>query len=114
LDPLCFVQATRTWQEGLEPIGVFLHGAGPPALRQLKQGSRSEWRAKSQVEEVLEVPPCRCALVLLELDVPELRDVLQMVRGHPHPLLGHGALLTEVRKYESHLLRKAIGSDLPS
>jgi hypothetical protein len=33
LDPLRLVQTTCTWQEGLEPIGVFLHSACPPALR---------------------------------------------------------------------------------
>jgi len=39
LDPLRFVQAASTREEGLEPIGVFLHGACPTTFRQLEQRS---------------------------------------------------------------------------
>jgi hypothetical protein len=80
----------------MKAIGVLLHGPCTPALGELEQRSRSQGRPKLQVQELLETPPWWRALVLLELDVPELRDVLQIVRGHPHALLRHGALLTKI------------------
>jgi hypothetical protein len=63
-------------QEGLKPIGVLLHSPCTPALDELEQRSRSEGRPKPQVQELLETPPRQRALVLLELDVPELCDIL--------------------------------------
>jgi hypothetical protein len=36
LDALCLLQTTRTWQEGLETIGVLLHCTCTPALGELE------------------------------------------------------------------------------
>jgi hypothetical protein len=91
------VETIGAREKGLESICIFFHGPCAPALCELVQRGRSEGRPKPQVEEVLESSPGRRALVLLELDVPQLRDVLQVVRGHPHAFLRHGALLAEVR-----------------
>jgi hypothetical protein len=66
----------RARQEGLKSIGVLLHSPCMPALGELEQWSRSEGGPKPQVQELLETPPRWRALVLLELDVPELCDVL--------------------------------------
>jgi hypothetical protein len=38
LDALALREATRARQQGLEPVGVFLHGPGAATLRQLEQG----------------------------------------------------------------------------
>jgi hypothetical protein len=70
LDPLGLVQTAYAGKEDLEPIGVLLHYPGALAFRELEQGSRSERRAKPQVEKFLEPPPARSAFILLELDVP--------------------------------------------
>jgi hypothetical protein len=93
---LSLIKTTRARQEGLKAIGVLLRGPCTPALSELEQRIRAEGRPKPQVQELLELPPRRRALVLLELDVPELRDALQIVRGHPHALLRHGALLAKI------------------
>jgi hypothetical protein len=67
-----------------------------PALGELKQRRRAEGRPKLQVEEVLETAPAWCALVLLQLDIPQLGHVFEVVGGHPNLLLRHGALLMEI------------------
>ena len=94
LDLLDLVKPTCTGKECLEPIGV-LHRPGVPALRDLEQGSRSERRAEPQMEELLEPTPARRAFILLELDVPQLGHVFEVVRGHPD-LFRHGSLLVKV------------------
>jgi len=48
------------------------------------------------VQQVLEAAPRRNPLVLLDLDVPHLGTLLQIVGGHPNLLLLHDALLVEV------------------
>lgn len=48
---------------------------------------------EAEVEEVLEARPCRRALILLDLHVPELRHLFEIVRGHPDAFLRHDPLL---------------------
>jgi len=70
-----------------------------PVRRHSANSNRgAEWRGgpKRKVEEVLESSPWRRTLVVLQLDVPQLRDVLQIVGGHPHALFRHGALLAKI------------------
>lgn len=49
------------------------------------------------MQQLLEAAPRWRAFIFLELDKPELRDVLQIIRGHPHLFLWHCALLVEIR-----------------
>jgi hypothetical protein len=76
---LSLVKATRARQEGLKTIGVLLDCARTPAFDKLEHWGRTEGRTKPQVQELLESPPRRCALVFLELVVSQLRDVVHMV-----------------------------------
>jgi hypothetical protein len=97
LDPLAFLQSPSPREKSLETVGVLLHRSGAPALRELEQRRGTQRRAEPEVEELLEAPPGRGAFILLELNEPELRHVLQVVRRHPHLLLWHGALLAKIR-----------------
>jgi hypothetical protein len=83
-------------EESLEAVRVLFHGPRAPALGELKQRRRAEGRPKPQVEEVLEVASAWCSFVLLQLDVPQLGHVLEVVGGHPDLLLRHGSLLMEI------------------
>jgi hypothetical protein len=86
LNPLCLGKWTSTREEHLEPI-----------LSQLGQrGSTQRWPI-TQFEQLLEATPGRGALVRLDLDVPHLRALLQVVGGHPDLLLLHDSLLMEIR-----------------
>jgi hypothetical protein len=96
LDALALVEPPRAWQQSPKPVGVFLHGPGAATLRQLEEGRRAERWLETKVEEVLESSPWRRSLVFLQLDVPQLRDILQIVGGHPNALLRHGALLAKI------------------
>ncbi|KAG8067652.1 hypothetical protein GUJ93_ZPchr0005g14918 [Zizania palustris] len=64
-------------------VPVRLHSASS------NSGADRRGGGKPQVQQLLELPPRRRALVLLELDVPKLCDVLQVERGHPNALLCH-------------------------
>jgi hypothetical protein len=111
LDALALLEVTHVGQESLESVGVVLHRPRAAALRQLEQGRRSERRPEPKVEWLFETPPWWRALVLLELNVPELGDILQVVRRNPHALLRHGALLAKVRFTlvdEDHRIRLAV------
>jgi hypothetical protein len=96
LDTLDLIKPTRTSKEGLEAVRVVLHGPRASALGELKQRRRAEGWPKSHVEEVLEAAPARCSFILLQLDVPQLGHVLEVVGSHPYPLLRHGSLLMEI------------------
>jgi len=48
------------------------------------------------MEELLEVAPGRGPLVLLDLVVPQLGAILQVIGCHPHLLFLHDALLMEI------------------
>jgi hypothetical protein len=61
------------------------------------EGIRAQGGGKAQMEELGEAPPGRCSFVGLDLDVPELGCVFQVVGGHPQLFLLHDALLVEVR-----------------
>ena len=52
--------------------------------------------SESLVQEFGEATPLWSALVLLNLDEPQLPDVFQVVGGHPHVLFLYDALLMEV------------------
>jgi hypothetical protein len=113
LDALALVEPPRAWQHSLKPVGVFLHGPDAAILRQLEEGRRAERWPETKVEEVLESSPWRRSLVFLQLDVPQLRDVLQILGGHPHALLRHGALLAKIGftfVEEEHRIGLAIGA----
>ena len=96
LDALALREATCAWQQSLESVGVFLDSSNAATLHQLEQRCRAEGWTKSQVEEFLESSPGRCTFVLLELRVPELRDVVQVVGRHPHAFFRYGAMLAEI------------------
>jgi hypothetical protein len=49
------------------------------------------------MQQLLAAAPRWHAFIILELDKPELCDVLQIIRGHPHLFLRHCALLVEIR-----------------
>jgi hypothetical protein len=44
LNALVLLQTTCSWQEGLNSIGILLHRARAPALCQLEQRGRAQWR----------------------------------------------------------------------
>jgi len=96
LNALGLLQPSSARQQGLKAIGVFFHVARAAALRELKERSGAQGRPEPQVE-VLESAPGRSALVLLQLDKPQLGHVLEVVRSHPDALLDQGSLLPKVR-----------------
>ena len=111
LDALPLVQPARSRQEGLEAVGVLLHGPCAPASCELEQRCGAKGRPEPKVQEFLKSPPGRRAVVLLELRVPELRDVVQVVGRHPHALFRHGSMLAEVRLAlveEKHQISRAV------
>lgn len=95
LETLKFVQVAGSRQERLETRLVLRDGLRAPAVGEFEEGSRSQQRPEPQVDEVGEAAPGRRALILLNLHVPELRLVVEVVGSHPHLLL-HDALLMEV------------------
>lgn len=97
LHPLDFIEATSTRQQRLEAVLIIFHGPHTAAGRQLEEGRRSERGPEAHVDEVLEARPRRRALVLLELCIPQLRDILKIVRRHPNSFLRHNPLLQEKR-----------------
>jgi hypothetical protein len=81
----------------LEPILILGDRARAPAFSQLgQQGNTQRWPI-TQVQQLLEATLGRGALVRLDLDVPHLRALLQVVGGHPYLLLLHDSLLMEIR-----------------
>ena len=76
---------------------VLLDGARAPAGRQFTQGIGAERWAVVEVKQLLESAPRWSALVLLNLDVPHLCSILQIIRRHPNLLLLHDPLLMEIR-----------------
>jgi hypothetical protein len=77
-------------------------------------GAERERRPKPLVQEVFESTPGRGAIIFFELVVPQLRDVVQMVRGHPNTFLSHGAMVAEVRLAfvdEQHRIDRAIKAE---
>jgi len=97
LYPLPLLQQTRAGQERLKAILILRDGSGAATVRQLEEGRCSERRAISQIDQLLEAAPRWRTLVRLDLDVPHLRPVLQVVGGHPDLLLLlHDAQLVEV------------------
>jgi hypothetical protein len=97
LDPLGLVQRPGAREERLEAVLVLRDRPGAPTVRELEQGCGSEWWSIPKVEEVGEAFPRWDPLVVLDLDPPELSTGLQVVAGHPHLVLLHGALLMEER-----------------
>ena len=96
LDALRLLEPARARKESLKLVGVVRHGARAPAFGELEHGRGTEGRPEPQVEEILEVAPVRRAVIRLQLDEPELRDVVQMVRRHEHALVDRGAMLAEI------------------
>ena len=97
LHPLSLVKPTSAGQECLEAVGVLLHCSGAPALGKLEHRGGTERRPEPLVQEVFESAPGRGAIIFFELVVPQLRDVVQMVRCHRNTFLSHGAVVAEVR-----------------
>jgi hypothetical protein len=97
LNPVCLGKWTSPREERLEPILILGDHTRAPAFSQFGQrGSTQRWPI-TQVQQLLEATPERGALVCLDLDVPHLRTLLQVVGGHPDLLLLHDSLLMEIR-----------------
>ena len=80
LHPLDFLHRTGARQERLEMVLVLGDRACAPAVGELEQQGGAERRPVAKVEEVLETVPCgNAAFVLLDLDVPQLGAVFQVV-----------------------------------
>jgi hypothetical protein len=96
LNPLHLSKRTSTRDERLEPILILGDRARAPPFSQFGQrGSAQRWPI-TQVQQLLEATPGRGALVRLDLDVPHLRALLQVIGGHPDLLLLHDSLLMEI------------------
>jgi hypothetical protein len=111
LNALGLLQASGARKKGLETIGVLLHGARAAALRELEHWSGMEGRTESQVQEILETSPRRCAVVVLQLGKPHLGDVVQVVRRQRHALLRHSSVLVEIGVAfveEEHWVRRTV------
>jgi hypothetical protein len=96
LNLLCLGKRTSTREERLEPILILSDRVHASAFSQFGQRGRAQRRPITQVQQLLEVTPGRGALVRLDLDVPHLRALLQVVGGHPDLLLLHDPLLMEI------------------
>jgi hypothetical protein len=96
LDALFLLKTAGAGKESLEPIGVFLHGPGAPTLGELEHRGGTERWPKPHVQELLEVRPVGCAVVLLDLGEPQLRNLVKVVRGDAHLLVRRRAMLKEV------------------
>jgi hypothetical protein len=95
LHALLLLEGAGAGQERLKSVLVLLDGAGAATVRELKEGGRSQGWTVAHVEQFRETAPRRSTLVRLDLDIPQLRPVLQVVGRHPHLLL-HDSLLVEV------------------
>jgi hypothetical protein len=96
LDALVLLKAARARKESLKPIAVFLHGSGATALGELEHRGGSEGRPEPQVQQLLEVRPVGCAVILLDLREPQLCHVVEMVGGSAHLVIPRGSVLEEV------------------
>jgi hypothetical protein len=97
LNPLVLIQRPGAWEESLKAILVLLDGARAPARSEFEQRGGAQGRTEAKVEEILEAAPARGALIILDLDIPHLGALLQIIRSHPYLFLLHDPLLTEVR-----------------
>jgi hypothetical protein len=70
LDPLRLVEPAGARKEGLEPVGILLHGPRAAALRELEHRSGTKGRTKTQIQEILEITPRGRAFIILQLDEP--------------------------------------------
>ena len=66
------------------------------ARGELAEGVGAEGRTVAKMEELLEVAPGRGPLVLLDLVVPQLGAILQVIGCHPHLLFLHDSLLMKI------------------
>jgi hypothetical protein len=66
-------------QQRMQAVLVLLNGPRASALCELEEWRGADRRPETQVEEIFESPPSRSALVLLQLDIPELCHVFKMV-----------------------------------
>jgi hypothetical protein len=96
LHPLEFVEGSSTGEQRLEAVLVLGDGAGAAAVCQLEEGVGAQRQPIAQVKEFLELTSGWDTFVRLDLDVPQLRSLLQIVGGHPNFLLLHDALLVEI------------------
>jgi hypothetical protein len=96
LDPLRLVKPAGARQEGLEPIGILLHGPRAAALGELKHRGGAKGRGEPQIQEILEITPRWRAVIVLQLGEPQLCGVIQMIGRHAHVLFRHGSVLAEV------------------
>ena len=70
LDALFLVQPACARQLGLEAVLVLLDRTSSVTCRQFAERVGAKRRPIAQVEEVLEVAPGGCALILLDLVIP--------------------------------------------
>jgi hypothetical protein len=97
LNPLPLGKQTSTREERLEPILILGDRASALAFSQFGQRGRAQRWPITQVQQLLEATPRQGALVRLDLGVPHLCALLQVVGGHPDLLLLHDPLLMEIR-----------------
>jgi hypothetical protein len=97
LNPLPLGKQTNTREERLEPILILGDRVSALAFSQFGQRGRAQQWPIMQVQQLLEATPRQGALVRLDLDVPHLCALLQVVGGHPDLLLLHDPLLMEIR-----------------
>jgi hypothetical protein len=88
-------KSTRARQAGFKALLVLVDRSSALAGRQLAERIRSQRRPEAQIEELGEAAPWWCALLALDLHVPQLRGVLEVVGRHPDLLLLGDALLVE-------------------
>jgi hypothetical protein len=79
LDALALLQSAGARQQGLESVLVFLHGSRPAAGRELEQWCGTEGRTVAEIQELLEPIPGRDPFCLLDVDIPQLRPILQII-----------------------------------
>jgi hypothetical protein len=96
LDPLRLVEGAGAGKKRLEMVLILRDGANATTIYKFEEGSSAERRTIAQAEQLREPAPRRSTLVRLDLDVPHLRPVLQVVGGHPDLLFLHDPLLVEV------------------
>lgn len=72
-------------EERLKAVLKVVHRAGALAGRELAQWIGAEWWSKMEVEQLREAPPGRSAILLLDVDEPQLCSVQEVVGGHPQP-----------------------------
>ena len=92
LDAVCFSEGARVREQRLEPILEFHNGAGVLAHRQLAKGVGAEWQTGPEVEALGEAALWTSAHIVLNLHIPQLCAVQQVIGGHQNLLFSNALL----------------------